>query len=399
MKRSSPYPDTWLWVIIVLCAAATLSIAWPGAWLSLARDGVILAAGGWLLLGQARRRRMGSPGFAAGCLLAVAAWSLVQVLFQANIEPHTSLGPAIAAILSWLSAAALTAMAATALSSDHARHRFLEVFAWFAVSVALLAILLPALPFDFPPEMAGPFQNRNTYCSFVELALPVLFWRAQREPGRQWLWWSLAGLLAATVIRTGSRAGAGLLFAELVAIGVVFRSRKLLWAPAALVLFWSLVAGPETLLRRLQFHDPLVHRREIMRSAAAMIAERPLLGFGPGSFRESYPAYASFDVGRYVNHVHNDWLEWAVEGGVGVPAILLLLWGRAALAIPKAPWATGLVFVFLHSLVDYPMQRFGMAGWVWLMLTAAITRHAARVRAPARESTPPQGRSLATAAR
>jgi hypothetical protein len=26
--------------------------------------------------------------------------------------------------------------------------------------------------------------------------------------------------------------------------------------------------------------------------------------------------YARFDVGKTVNHAHNDWAEWAVDGGI-----------------------------------------------------------------------------------
>ena len=101
-----------------------------------------------------------------------------------------------------------------------------------------------------------------------------------------------------------------------------------------------------------------------------MARDRPWMGSGLGSFQEVYPAYATFDIGLIVNHAHNDWAEWLAEGGV--PFFLLLasaaVWAvRPAL---RSIWGLGLLSVFLHALVDYPMQRLGLAVWVSVLLGA-----------------------------
>jgi O-antigen ligase len=112
-----------------------------------------------------------------------------------------------------------------------------------------------------------------------------------------------------------------------------------------------------------------------------MARERPWIGFGLGSFQEVYPAYATFDIGLIVNHAHNDWAEWLAEGGV--PFLLLLasvaLWsvGPAFRSI----WGLGLLSVFLHALVDYPMQRLGLAAWVFVMLGTLAAEERDRSRA------------------
>lgn len=43
------------------------------------------------------------------------------------------------------------------------------------------------------------------------------------------------------------------------------------------------------------------------------------MGFGLGNWPRAYPRYAVFDDGNYVNQAHNDWAQWAVEGGVEYP--------------------------------------------------------------------------------
>ena len=35
-----------------------------------------------------------------------------------------------------------------------------------------------------------------------------------------------------------------------------------------------------------------------------------------GTWPEAYPGYARFDDGSFVNQAHNDWVQWAAEGGL-----------------------------------------------------------------------------------
>jgi O-antigen ligase len=104
-----------------------------------------------------------------------------------------------------------------------------------------------------------------------------------------------------------------------------------------------------------------------------MAPEHPISGFGLGTYPIVYPAYARFDSGRFVNHAHNDWAEWAVEGGIP------LLFAMGALAFAnvgpslRSGWGIGLLAVFAHALVDYPFQRFGVAVWIIVVLAAVAT--------------------------
>jgi O-antigen ligase len=83
-----------------------------------------------------------------------------------------------------------------------------------------------------------------------------------------------------------------------------------------------------------------------------------------------YPAYAHFDVGASVDHAHNDWLEWAAEGGIPHA----LAWAVLAVSVAKPAvrsiWGIGVMAVFLHAFVDYPFARFGVSAWTMTLIGA-----------------------------
>ena len=107
----------------------------------------------------------------------------------------------------------------------------------------------------------------------------------------------------------------------------------------------------------------------------AAIGHMGLFGSGLGTFIDIYPTYQAVDqVSRtYVNHAHDDWLEFILETGVLGAALLLAavaLFGRAAIGAFRAPVrralfaraaTIGVLVIALHSLVDYPLRTTAMA--------------------------------------
>jgi O-antigen ligase len=92
------------------------------------------------------------------------------------------------------------------------------------------------------------------------------------------------------------------------------------------------------------------------------------VGFGLDTFPEVYQRFAIADLDVYANHAHNDWAEFAADGGI--PFLLLVLIPFAA-AIPTAirhPWGIGLIAVMLHACVDYPFPRPAVSSWMFAML-------------------------------
>lgn len=111
-------------------------------------------------------------------------------------------------------------------------------------------------------------------------------------------------------------------------------------------------------------------RFETYKSTLRMIADRPWLGTGEGTFAYAYPAYRSDSVSmRGVwDRAHNTLLEIAAEMGVPIAALVAVAWlivflvlvrgatvRRGGRVLPVAALAVGLLAV-LHSFVDFSLQ-------------------------------------------
>jgi len=117
------------------------------------------------------------------------------------------------------------------------------------------------------------------------------------------------------------------------------------------------VVGWETIWNRLQEPNPYSLRAELVRSSIEMIRDRPAMGFGLGTWSTAYPAYAHFDDGLFVNQAHNDWVQWAAEGGLPFAGIILAIVIMSVRPALRSVWGIGILAVFVHCLVDYPMQQ------------------------------------------
>lgn len=380
----------WLALFVVL-AAATLTIWMDDPRVGKATQAAVLVLGLAATLNRIRNRSEKSIPLrvqvAAALLLAGPVWGGLQLLLGTSSAP----GETLSALLEWFSRSVLFLLAGWIFVEEGPKWRFLRLSTAFAAFLCCLGVLQfftssGRFFWIWPgsePVAIGPFQSRNNYASFALLFLPLLLWRAithaKAHPG----WLVCAGLLGASVVVSGSRAGTALLIAELVFFFVLICRAKLwpragVWAQVLLLVttLLGLVAlmGADTLLAKLKSDDWLRYRRQMISSAVRMSLERPLTGFGLGTFPHAYPAYAAFDSGHFVNHAHNDWAEWAAEGGFPFLAMLGSWAVVVACASLGTPWGVGIPAVFLHALVDYPFQRFGLAAWVYVLAAALLTQ-------------------------
>jgi O-antigen ligase len=285
--------------------------------------------------------------------------------------------------------AALTATALVAAgicrqaeAPDRMLRWLLYGFAWFGFVLSLVSVVAyytssGTILWLFPspyPDVWGPFLSRNNFAQFLELALPVSLWLGCTScRARRVLYLSMGAAMLACGLVSASRAGAALLLLETAAVLALARPpalRRLLPRFALGVIAFAALAGGEVLVHRLEDPDPLRDRREIFRAALAMIAARPWTGYGLGNFATVYPEFALFDPGAVVEHAHNDWLEWASEGGWPYATIWMLLALAAVRPALRSIWGMGVPAVFLHALVDYPFARFGVAMWVFILAGA-----------------------------
>ena len=200
----------------------------------------------------------------------------------------------------------------------------------------------------------------------MEAILPFAVVRAIHDR-RRWLPYTLvAATLFGSVVASGSRTGAALCLLEIFAVPVIAflrgaingraLSRAVLGSFGAIAVLTAIV-GWQTLWNRLQEPNPYALRWELMKSSFQMAQDRPWTGFGLGTWPMAYPAYARYDDGTFVNQAHNDWVQWAAEGGIPFLLLMLAIAGWTMGPAVRSLWGVGLLAIFLHALIDYPLQQ------------------------------------------
>ena len=314
------------------------------------------------------------------CLLVMTLWGIAQTLFS----PQKIVAKGWSGVLFWFTAAMIALVAAQLFQSARAAARFRWWFMLFAGAVCLLELLEQASHTNFYywaieskfRAVFGPFAYWNNFAQFVELALPITLWmglskrRASPVP-----YLILAAVQIGAVVASGSRAGTALVLAELlVVIGLAYAKRRdrrlLLGASLAfgLSLLFIYAAGFDVVIQKLQQNDQLAVRRSINQSSLEMIRERPILGWGLQTYVPVYRMFAHYDDGTYVNHAHNDWFEWAAEGGIPFAALMLAVFVWSVRPAVESVWGIGLVAICLHAMVDYPFARLGVCGWYFALV-------------------------------
>lgn len=264
----------------------------------------------------------------------------------------------------------------------------------------------------------GTFWNLNHFAGLCALACPVLL-AAALDPARR-AWLRLAALLllaptASAVLDAGSRGGLLAGGAGAVLLGLaLLRSpeRRLRMAGAGLaglavlgvVLAFTLFS--ERLIRE-SFDETTdvgegsnFQRLELYERQLGMVAAAPLAGHGLGAFHDAHGAYKRSPIPLVPHHGESDWLETAVESGVGGwlawLALLVLLWRaplRAAWARRAPPLLLGLLAgssaTVAHAAVDYHHREPPVA---LVSILLAATAHAWAKAIERGERPPPAGR-------
>ena len=315
-------------------------------------------------------------------LAATVLWGLVQLALNRTIYRWETWN----AVLTWTTQLVCFLLAFQLFADGRLRNRFLRDLFYFGFALSVISTLqlftsqgkvFWIFPSGYKDLVLGPFVYHNQYAAFVEMVFPLAVVAALQSRERAPIYAGMAATLYASVIASASRAGSALVTLELIAIVLLaLFQRRISRRTAALasgifVMFvacFGAVVGWQALWHRLQMPDPFVTRRELLHSTLDMIHERPAMGFGLGTWSTAYPAHAYSDDGLFANQAHNDWAQWAAEGGLPFFLFLLSIAVWSVRPAAHSLWGVGVVSVFLHCLVDYPIQRPALGGLFFVLL-------------------------------
>jgi len=294
------------------------------------------------------------------------------------------------------------------------RERALSTFKWLAFAGFAYAIygliifwgefgtLFWFYDEGYKADVRGTFVNRNSFATYIGLALlcaiAVFNQRLSRRRGfalpmgREQaierfilqVWKPLTAILLMTtaLILTHSRGG----FFSTLAGGVVLlfllnrrqqtqgvRSKAVLGG-AVLVAVLAFVLTSEVLLDRIDRLTVDGNARVVVYGMTTdAIDDNPLLGFGYGTFTDSFRLYRDDRLGAHFDKTHNTYLENIFELGWPAAGVLFLLIGWLGFVCLKGAFtrgrdwvypATGVaatVLVAVHSFFDFSLQMPGVA--------------------------------------
>ena len=273
-------------------------------------------------------------------------------------------------------------------------------------------------------NLTATFVNSNSMCAYLELTIPLavgLFLggmlasqsirRKRRRSITTFILPPTIFVMTAALVFTHSRDGwisffASILFLSIILVWVRHKTPKTLTRIAMIVLVVLIVlatTGSVSLYKAMKGEGegkvspinpfrgaPIESRIDVYRGTLQMIADRPLLGVGPGNFPLAYPRYRDEKERIFMNETHNDYLQFASEMGIFSSAaflVLLFLYfksGITYLVSSKNMYSLGLALgcmvsiagVAVHASMDFPFQipANALTFWVILGLTVSMGR-------------------------
>jgi O-antigen ligase len=368
----------------ILLAILTYSVStvWvKDRWALSVLEAAVFLCAAWVSLGVARRQQPAATGILPLLLALMCVWGVLQLAARWSVVAADTAG----AVLYWLAAACLVWLGEQVCAFRQERRPFLKALLTVGSIVSVFGTMqlftsggrvFWLFPSGYDSLVIGPFVYRNNYAAFVELLLPIALVLGFHERRHRKAWLIVAGALVASVIAAGSRAGSVIVIAE-AALAFLLRRRAdrgavgrhwVTFVVAASA--FSLIVGYQFLWDRFNQKDPYAVRREFVESSLAMVRAQPLHGYGFGTWPSAYKPFAIIDIGAIANHAHNEWAQWAAEGGL--PALVLML-AVFVFCLPSAlrsVWGLGVVAVFVHSWLDYPFVRLGLGAWIFVLIGA-----------------------------
>lgn len=241
----------------------------------------------------------------------------------------------------------------------------------------------------------GIFQQPNVMATFMATGLALASWLELRGNANPWLKGLRYGVILATsllLVALQSRVGQlGGLLALLLLVSALHRQRRLAQVLGVVAIGIGLgIAsqyGISGVKRGLEVYQSGGMRSIYWPYAAKLIAQSPWVGWGYGSFETTFLHHymadkalnpAMVQIEYNLDHPHNEFLYWAVEGGLA-PMIGMVLMGGALLwRVSKAGWVKGAALlalvtpILLHTQTEYPLYHAIALWWALLLLVYVL---------------------------
>ncbi|WP_319783740.1 PglL family O-oligosaccharyltransferase [Oceanisphaera sp. IT1-181] len=370
---------------------------------------------GWLCMGVMttlglwhwQRRRLLTSRFWLGML---AASTLLWVPFF-YLHNNTVAGHALPRMLA-LCGGLLFYLALQQCRFSERGRRYLLYCLLAAVSVEILLglaqffVLQPDNSFGYNTAVRSPygiFQHRNVMASFVATGMILALYLWLHEAKSPWRGFVLKSVWFAAVLGAGgvlivllqSRAGQlGLLLGVLLLQPLLWqtliktRSKRLLLSllliPIGVGLGIYGLDAFEMSKRSFSIYTDADGRFDIYAHGLRMWLDKPWFGFGYGSFESAfYSTYATWreltpgaePLFTEMGHPHNEFLLWAIEGGILPLLGLVVMSGLVLQLLYRLPIAQSLAWVgvltpiFIHSQTEFPFYHSQPH---WLMVLVLI---------------------------
>lgn len=260
--------------------------------------------------------------------------------------------------------------------------QILKPLLYGGIAAFIVSLLMP----NVTNRLFGTFGNPNLIGSYAAGLFPVglgVLW------GKGWKRLTLLVLVSAVclvvVYKSGTRAGMVALPAGIAAALLLRRNRKLLFPLAILYLSAVFI-----LLFQNVLHAPLLGgsagvRQVIWQGSSEMFLQKPVFGWGTGSFQPVFPSFRPGDyVGRGVSpntvHAHSEPVELLTENGLAglfIWSVLFLVLLRRRTEehlVTAARWGAvaGIAVLLIEGLVSVAL-RWTSSFFLLTMLVSALS--------------------------
>jgi O-antigen ligase len=307
--------------------------------------------------------------------------------------------------LQYISYGIVLLIGAECVKEEEARKIFAFVMIFFGAGYAFFALVQELTANgkifwvhspQFHGSIYGSYVNHDHYAGLMEMLVPLPFVISMGHllrGGQRVLVAFCTVLMASTIFLSGSRGGMLAFVLEMVLFAALTlgkrRSPRIalgLTAVGVLILALLIFLGKGQVLGRLGDLSPGI-RLNITKDSLRMFSQRPIWGWGLGTFPTVYPGFRSFYTNLFVNEAHNDYAQLLVE--TGLLGFALMLWfvislyrhglptsrrwefkWDGAVSLAALLGCTGILF---HSFVDFNLQIPANAAMFYMLCGLAAS--------------------------